>query len=136
MGFLPAPCLGLYSASKHAVEGLSEPWTTRCVSSALANVSHVVRQQDGAALRMLAFYMSQHGIANWLVATVFECLARTLDIPRDFILAQLALANDPADVDLHTDDPLQQPDDSVENSRPLRELLFAAKKALNFGVAT
>jgi hypothetical protein len=59
---------------------------------------------------------------------VFECPVRTLDIPRDFILAQLALANAPADVDLHTDDPLQQPDDSVENSRPLRELLFAAKK--------
>ena len=34
LGFIPAPYMAVYAASKHAVEGYSGPWTTRSANTA------------------------------------------------------------------------------------------------------
>jgi len=52
LGFLPAPYMGLYSASKHAVEGLSETWITRCGASAFASRWSNLRSRKPASTSM------------------------------------------------------------------------------------
>jgi NAD(P)-dependent dehydrogenase (short-subunit alcohol dehydrogenase family) len=87
LGFLPAPYMGLYAASKHAIEGLSE------------SLDHEVRQFGIRVTLVEPFYTKTSLDANSpQAATLIDAYARERQLVTRSVSASVAGGDDPATV--------------------------------------